>query len=143
MRLATIAITALLCANALGASETTDPAVHPASGTATTVFRLAFTPRETPGHRGILDTSYRIDVAPPRGARAACVAGAPPVIDSGRAGQRRRVVLPPPRHGWCSGRYRVAVLLVQGPYCPPGHASPCPEFATRETPAGRTSFRVR
>lgn len=145
MRALTAAVVLLLggSAPALAASEDTSPVVRPASGLRSTVFRLSFTLRHDAGHAGVLDTSYRVALVRPRGTRAACAAGAVPRIDSGRAGQRRRVLLPAPRHGWCPGRYRVSILLTRGPYCPPTHDQPCPEFATREQPAGGTSFRVR
>jgi hypothetical protein len=138
-----VTLALLAAVAALATSESTAPAVHPASGARTAVFRVAFTPRHDLGRAGVLDTSYRIDVVRPARTRVACAPGTSTFVRSGRAGARRRVRLTAPAHGWCTGRYGVRVWLVQGPYCPPGHDSPCPEFATRETPAGRTSFRVR
>src|SRR5581483_3767580 len=121
---------------ALAASEDTNPSVRPSRGTPSSVYRLSFTLRETPGHPGVVATSYRIGVAPPAGSRSRCAPPAPPVVDSGHAGDRARIRLRAPARGWCTGRYRISVFLVRGPYCPPNHDEPCPEFATRETPAG-------
>jgi len=140
MRGAVIALVASTAA--LAASADTNPRVSPASGTRHTAFHLAFTLRSAPGHSGVSQTSYAFQVAQPKGSRAACAAAQPRAVVSGQAGQRRRVALPAPARGWCRGRYTVVVYLVSGPYCPAEHDQPCPEFATREQPAGRTSFRI-
>jgi hypothetical protein len=127
--------------------ERTHPRLQPTIGRRHTRFTLTFTLRDAPGHQGVLAVDYRVQVAPPVGARASCTPAEPPTIDTGTAGAIERVSLTPPAHGWCRGSHRVTVFLERGPYCPPpvvGQTpTPCPEFATQEMDTGEASFTVR
>jgi hypothetical protein len=127
--------------------ERSHPRLQPTIGRRHTRFTLTFTLRDAPGHQGVLAVDYRVQVAPPVGARASCTPAEPPTIDTGIAGGIERVSLTPPAHGWCRGLHRVTVFLERGPYCPPpvvGQSpTPCPEFATQEMDTGEASFTVR
>jgi hypothetical protein len=127
--------------------ERTHPRLQPTIGRRHTRFTLTFTLRDAPGHQGVLAVDYRVEVAPPVGARASCTPAEPPTIDTGTAGAIERVSLTPPAHGWCRGSHRVTVFLERGPYCPPpvvGQTpTPCPEFATQEMDTGEANFTVR
>ena len=127
--------------------ERTHPQLQPTIGRRRTRFTLTFTLRDAPGRQGVLAVDYRVQVAPPVGARASCTPAEPPTIDTGTAGAIERVSLTPPAHGWCRSSYRVTVFLERGPYCPPpvvGQTpTPCPEFATQEMDTGEASFTVR
>ena len=147
---AVLASAAALSGAVAGAStpkpQRTHPSVRPATGGDRTTFRVRFTLRQTPGHTGVMETSYRVEVAPRRNAANSCWPTQPLAVTTGRKGQRVRVALPPPASGWCTGRYHVTVFLERGPYCPPpadGRPQPCPEFATQELDTGETHFTVR
>jgi hypothetical protein len=121
--------------------EQTHPSVAPRHGTPRTSFVLHLTARENLGVRGVLATSYSVQITGPGGRCSESLA-----ITSGAAGTRLRRRLPRPGSGWCRGRYRGAVLLERGPYCPrPGPGQPprpCPLFATQALDAGHFSVRV-
>ena len=123
--------------------EQTDPRVRPAEGRRHSDFVLRFTVRTAPGHEGVYETSYLVEVRPPSGAAARCTPPAQPAITEGSPGERRRVPLDPPARGWCRGRHRVTVLLERGPYCPEGSEQPCPKFPTTVEDAGHTRFVVK
>lgn len=127
--------------------ERTHPRLQPTIGRRHTRFTLTFTLRDAPGHQGVLAVDYRVQVAPPVGARASCTPAETPTIDTGTAGAIEQVSLRPPAQGWCRGLHRVTVFLERGPYCPPpveGQTpTPCPEFATQELDTGDASFTVR
>jgi hypothetical protein len=127
--------------------ERTHPRLQPTIGRRHTRFTLTFTLRDAPGHQGVLAADYRVQVAPPVGARASCTPAEPPTIGTGTAGTIEQVPLTPPAHGWCRGSYRVTVFLERGPYCPPpvvGQTpTPCPEFATQDMDTGEASFTIR
>jgi hypothetical protein len=57
-----------------------------------------------------------------------------------------RVPLTEPASGWCTGRYRLTVILERGPYCAPPPAGqpprPCPEFASQRLDVGDTLFTI-
>lgn len=123
-------------------NERTHPRVSPQSGGTATTFKLTFTLRETPGHQGAMATEYQAEISPPQSAPSSCWPDQPRPIIHGQKGQRVHVRLSPPSGGWCEDRYRVTVFLVRGPYCPPGHTDPCPEFATQMSYTGQTHFTV-
>ena len=128
-------------------AQRTYPRVLPRTGSRRTAFAVYFTLRAQPGHTGVLETDYRVDIGPPPHARPACAAPAPDTITTGQAGDVRRVALAGPAGGWCAGRYAVTIFLQRGPYCPPPQdgqpPTPCPEFATQELDTGRAHFVVR
>lgn len=127
-------------------SQQTHPRVRPRVGGRRTTFTLSFTLRQTPGHSGVMQTDYRVEISPRQRSPAACSPSQPAPITSGTAGEVVRLALAPPSHGWCARTYRVTVFLERGPYCPPPHSggspTPCPEFATQELDVGRARFRV-
>lgn len=96
----------------------------------------------------MLATDYRLQVTvPPHSPVARCSpARAPATIQSGAKGQVVRVGLAAPSRGWCAGRYRLAVFLQRGPYCPTPAAGapppPCPEFASQDLDVGDAHFVV-
>ena len=126
--------------------QQTHPSVLPARGTRRTHFSLAFTLADTPGHRGVIESHYRLQVDRPARSRSACFAPAPEDVTNGNQGARVAVALSPPRYGWCRGLYTVRIFLARGPYCPApreGQAPPpCPEFASQDIPVGRDTFLV-
>ncbi|MFL5822977.1 MAG: hypothetical protein ACJ764_05990 [Solirubrobacteraceae bacterium] len=125
--------------------QRTHPRVRPHFGDSSTTFVLRFRLRQTPGHQGVMETSYNVQVAPHRRAADACWPDQPPPVTSGHQGQLVRLRLKPPDGGWCTGRFHVTVFLERGPYCPPsqdGQPRPCPEFATQEADTGETHFTV-
>ena len=123
--------------------QRTDPRVRPKEGKRHTAFAVKFTLRQTPGHEGVYDTSYRVEVTAPADARAGCT---PPPLDpvrEGEAGERVRVKLRAPEGGWCRRRHRVTVFLDRGPYCPADATDPCPAFPSESIETGHARFRVR
>ncbi len=129
------------------AAQQTSPRVLPVTVRRRTAVRVIFTLADAPGHQGIFETAYRVQVDRPKGSRAACAAPAPPPVTGGARGERTRVALPGPRYGWCLGRYHVTVFEQRGPYCPqpaPGAMpQPCPLFASQDLDVGRAGFTVR
>jgi len=131
------------------AAELTHPRVSPRSGSRHTRYAVYFTLRHDAGHAGVVATEYRVAASAPPGSRASCGSRiqAPAFIDSGQAGDRRRIPLPVPRDSWCAGRYKAAVYLQRGPYCPKpppgGKPTPCPLFATQELATGVAHFTVK
>jgi hypothetical protein len=127
-------------------NERTYPQVRPTKGGRLTSFALTFTLRDAPGHQGVLEVDYRVQVTAPPGAAASCIPNQPPPIERGAVGELEQITLPPPAHGWCGGTYRATVFLQRGPYCPPPvegqPPTPCPEFATQELDTGTASFTV-
>jgi hypothetical protein len=123
------------------ANQQTHPTVSPRVGNAKTRFALRLTVRRTLGVQGGLRYYYAIEVRGPR-PRCALVGQ----IDGGRAGQRLRQAIAPPRRGWCRGRFHGVILLQGGPYCPPPVAGQppvaCPQFALAPIDAGHFRFRV-
>lgn len=126
--------------------QQTHPVVHPRRPTRRTRVSVRFTLSDAPGHEGVVESDYRVQVDQPAGSRAACAAGAPTDVTSGTQGDKVTVPLPPPRHGWCRGRYTVTVFLQRGPYCPAPQdgqpPQPCPEFASQDLQVGRARFSV-
>jgi hypothetical protein len=130
-----------------GTKQQTHPAVHPRHPARRSHVGVQFTLSDAPGHQGVVENGYRIQVDAPAGSRPACAAPAPPDVTSGTHGARVTVGLPHPRHGWCGGRYAVTIFLQRGPYCAAPQAGqppqPCPLFASQELQVGRTAFVVR
>jgi hypothetical protein len=122
--------------------------VRPKIGRRHTSFVLSFTLRESPGHQGVFEVAYRLQVVAMAKTRPSCTPAQPPPIESGEAGAVTRVKLAPPDRGWCLGRYRATVFLQRGPYCPPPPMEGtsqivCPLFATEELDTGHADFTVR
>ena len=128
-------------------AQQTHPVVHPKRPTRRSHVSVRVTLSDAPGHEGVVESDYLIQVDQPIGSRAACAATAPPNVTSGTRGTRVSVALPSPRYGWCHGRYTATVFLQRGPYCPTPPAGqppqPCPEFASRDLQVGRRTFVVR
>lgn len=122
-------------------AEQTRPTVAPAQGHSSTAFVLRLTAREQIGVNGVVSSDYRVRASRVGGGCASQI-----VIAQGARGSRLRVRLPPPRGGWCAGRYKGTVLLERGPYCPKGGTTgppqPCPLFASQQVTVGRFGFRV-
>lgn len=125
----------------------TYPRVVPREAGQRSRVAVYFTLADAPGHQGIVASSYRIGIARPPGARAACAPASPPGVEQGTKDAIARVALARPASGWCAGRYTVKVFLQRGPYCPepaPGEPpAPCPLFASQDLDAGRAHFTVR
>lgn len=128
------------------AEQQTHPVTHPRHPTRRSRGRVQFTLSDAPGHEGVVETDYRIQVDKPAGSRQACSAPAPANVTSGTQGARVTVALPAPPHGWCRGRYAVTVFLQRGPYCPLPQdgqpPQPCPEFASQDLQVGRSTFLI-
>jgi hypothetical protein len=126
--------------------QQTHPATQPRRPTRRSHITVRFTLSDAPGHQGVVESNYRIEVDQPAGSRAACAAAAPADVASGKQGDRVTVPLPPPRYGWCRGTYSATVVLQRGPYCPAPQdgqpPQPCPEFASRDVQVGRSTFLV-
>lgn len=126
--------------------QQTHPSLVPRRGTRRTRFSVRFTLADAPGHRGVMATSYRVQVDQPSSSRAACAAPGPRQVDSGTRGEQITEALPRPRYGWCRGSYTVRVFLQRGPYCPKPQdgqpPQPCPLFASQEIAVGTTRFTV-
>jgi hypothetical protein len=106
-----------------------------------------FTLSDGPGHQGVVERDYRVQVDQPAGSRVACAAAPPSNITSGAQGARVTVALLRPRYGWCRGTYVATVFLQRGPYCPAPQdgrpPQPCPQFASQDLQVGRSTFLVR
>ncbi len=107
---------------------------------------MRFTLSDDPGHHGVVESDYRLQVDQPAGSRAACKAAPPSNVTSGTQGTRVTVALPSPRYGWCRGTYVTTVFLQRGPYCPTPQdgqqPQPCPAFASQDLQVGRSIFVV-
>lgn len=129
------------------AEQQTHPAVHPRRPTRRSHVSVQLTLSNAPGHQGVVESDYRIQVDQPPGSRVACAAAAPANVTGGTQGDRVTVPLPAPRYGWCRGKYTVTVFLQRGPYCPAPQngqpPQPCPEFASQDLQVGRSTFLVR
>ena len=126
--------------------QQTHPWVAPIHATRRSHVTVTLMLADAPGHRGVVESDYRLQVDRPAGSRVACIAPAPPMLTVGAQGARVAVALSPPRYGWCRGRYTVRVFLQRGPYCPPPQngqpPQPCPEFASQDLQVGHSSFVV-
>jgi hypothetical protein len=128
------------------AQQQTHPSVLPVHGFRRSNFSVTFTLADAPGHRGVTESDYRIQVDRPARSRAACVAPTPASVTEGEQGARTVVALSPPRYGWCRGTYTVRIYLGRGPYCPASKEGqpppPCPEFASQDLRVGQDTFVV-
>jgi hypothetical protein len=129
------------------AGQQTHPVVHPRHPTRRSHVSVQFALSDAPGHQGVAESDYRIQVDRPADSRPACAGAAPAKVTRGAQGDRVTVALDAPRSGWCRGRYTVTIFLQRGPYCPAPRdrqpPQPCPEFATRELQVWHRSFLLR
>lgn len=129
-------------------AQMTRPTITPRQGGPSTVFVLRLTSRSRLGVRGVLNTEYRVSSAGP--SAPGCVGAVARTIHRGEPGQRLRIVLGPAAVGWCRGKYRGMIDLLEGPYCRHGAGGakgilsrPCPVFAIRLLEVGQFRWRVR
>jgi hypothetical protein len=145
----------LICGLALMAPATAGAAVHAAPGATgahATYIVTALAPDSTvPAGFGGPATTFDATITPPSGAGCGSARTVKTIEDASQIapGVRIHFALRAPKHGWCHGRYRVAVheqiVETSAPdACASSSSTPCPAVtATQDTVLLRTSFKAR
>jgi hypothetical protein len=150
-------IIALICGLALMAPATASAAVHAAPGAkgvhATYVVTALVPDSAVPAAFGGPATTFDATLTPPSGHGHGCGSArtVKPTEDATQLAPdvRMHFVLRAPLHGWCHGRYRVAVnehiaQLAAPDACASGADTPCPAVSsTDDSVLMQTSFRAR